>query len=107
MTEIPRVGVVGAGSLGFHHIRILRDLPGVRFAGFFESKPGRAAEVSKELGVTGHPTLESLLEASDAVIIVVPTSGHFAAATAAINRSRHVFIEKPITTTLEEADSLL
>ena len=107
MTEIPRVGVVGAGSLGFHHIRILRDLPGVRFAGFFESKPERAAEVSKELSVTGHPTLESLLEASDAVIIVVPTSGHFAAATAAINRGRHVFIEKPITTTLEEADSLL
>ena len=107
MTEIPRVGVVGAGSLGFHHIRILRDLPGVRFAGFFESKPERAAEVSKELGVTGHPTLERLLEVSDAVIIVVPTSGHFAAATAAITRGRHVFIEKPITTTLEEADSLL
>jgi predicted dehydrogenase len=107
LTEIPRVGVVGAGSLGFHHIRILRDLPGVRFAGFFESKPERAAEVSKELGVTGHPTLDSLLEASDAVIIVVPTSGHFAAATAAIGRGRHVFIEKPITTTLEEADSLL
>lgn len=107
MTEIPRVGVVGAGSLGFHHIRILRDLPGVHFAGFFESKPERAVEVSKELGVTGHPTLESLLEASDAVIIVVPTSGHFAAATAAIGRGRHVFIEKPITTTLEEADSLL
>ena len=107
MTEIPRVGVVGAGSLGFHHIRILRDLPGVRFAGFFESKPERAGEVSKELGVTGHPTLESLLEASDAVIIVVPTSGHFEAATAAISRGKHVFIEKPITTTLEEADSLL
>jgi predicted dehydrogenase len=107
LTEIPRVGVVGAGSLGFHHIRILRDLPGVRFAGFFESKPERAAEVSKELGVPGHPTLDSLLEASDAVIIVVPTSGHFAAATAAIGRGRHVFIEKPITTTLEEADSLL
>jgi predicted dehydrogenase len=107
LTETPRVGVVGAGSLGFHHIRILRDLPGVRFAGFFESKPERAAEVSNELGVTGHPTLESLLEASDAVIIVVPTSGHFAAATAAISTGRHVFIEKPITTTLEEADSLL
>jgi predicted dehydrogenase len=107
LTEIPRVGVVGAGSLGFHHIRILRDLPGVRLAGFFESKPERTAEVSKELGVTGHPTLESLLEASDAVVIVVPTSGHFAAATAAISRGRHVFIEKPITTTLEEADSLL
>jgi predicted dehydrogenase len=107
LTGIPRVGVVGAGSLGFHHIRILRDLPGIRFAGFFESKPERAAEVSKELGVTGHPTLEKLIDASDAVIVVVPTSGHFAAATATISRGRHVFIEKPITTTLEEADSLL
>jgi predicted dehydrogenase len=107
LTEFPRVGVVGAGSLGFHHIRILRDLPGVRFAGFFESKPERAEEVSKELGVVGHPTLENLLDASDAVIIVVPTSGHFASATAAIARGRHVFIEKPITTTLEQADSLL
>jgi predicted dehydrogenase len=107
LTETPRVGVVGAGSLGFHHIRILRDLPGVRFGGFFESRPERAAEVSKELGVTGHSTLGNLLEASDAIIIVVPTSGHFAAATAAIGRGRHVFIEKPITTTLEEADLLL
>jgi predicted dehydrogenase len=107
LTENPRVGVVGAGSLGFHHIRILRDLPGVRFSGFFESKPERAAEVAKELSVTGHSTLDSLLDASDAVIIVVPTSGHFSAASAAIGRGRHVFIEKPITTTLEEADSLL
>ncbi|MGI8401391.1 MAG: Gfo/Idh/MocA family oxidoreductase [Gemmatimonadaceae bacterium] len=107
MTDNPRVGVVGAGSLGFHHIRILRDLPGVRFSGFFESKPERAGEVSKELGVSGHSSLDSLLDASDAVIIVVPTSAHFAAATAAIGRGRDVFIEKPITTTLEEADSLL
>ena len=107
MTGTPRVGVVGAGSLGFHHIRILRDLQGVRFSGFFESRPERAAEVAKELGVSGLPSMDALLDVSDAVVIVVPTSGHFAAATAAMSRGRHVFIEKPITTTLEEADSLL
>ncbi|HST07860.1 MAG TPA: Gfo/Idh/MocA family oxidoreductase [Gemmatimonadaceae bacterium] len=107
MTSAPRVGVVGAGSLGFHHIRILRDLRGIEFAGFFESRPERRAEVEKELKVRSHPTLESLLEASEAVVIVVPTSAHFAVATAAIERGRHVFIEKPITTTLEEADALL
>jgi predicted dehydrogenase len=107
LTHTPRVGVVGAGSLGFHHIRILRDLPGIRFSGFVETKPERRSEVEKELRVTSHATLESLLDASDAVIVVVPTSEHFSVASAAIERGKHVFIEKPITTTLEEADALL
>jgi len=107
LTGTPRVGVVGAGSLGFHHIRILRDLPGVRFTGFVESRPERAKEVAKELGVSAHETLDTLLDSSDAVIIVVPTSHHFALAKAAIARGKHVFIEKPITTTLDEADALL
>jgi predicted dehydrogenase len=107
LSNTPRVGVVGAGSLGFHHIRILRDLPGVRFSGFVEARPERAKEVSKELGVNAHSSLEGLLDQSDAVIIVVPTSAHFAVASVAIDRGKHVFIEKPITTTLEEADALL
>lgn len=107
MTGTPRVGVVGAGSLGFHHIRILRDLPGIQFTGFFETRPERRAEVEKELRVRGQSSVEALLETSDAVVIVVPTSSHFAVASAAIERGKHVFIEKPITTTLEEADELL
>jgi predicted dehydrogenase len=107
LTSTPRVGVVGAGSLGFHHIRILRDLPGVRFSGFAEARPERASEVEKELGVKSHASLDDLLVNSDAVIIVVPTSAHFSVASAAIERGKHVFIEKPITTTLEEADALL
>lgn len=107
MSDNPRVGVVGAGSLGFHHIRILRDLAGIRFSGFVDSRPERAREVEKELRVKAHESLDALLDVSDAVIVVVPTSAHFAVATAAIGRDKHVFIEKPITTTLEEADSVL
>ena len=107
MTSVPRVGVVGAGSLGFHHIRILRDLPGIRFSGFAETRPERASEVEKELGVKAHASLDDLLAESDAVVIVVPTSAHFSVASAAIEKGKHVFIEKPITTTLEEADALL
>ena len=107
MKALPRVGVVGAGSLGFHHIRILRDLPGIRFAGFVETRKEREAEVVEQLGVTAHRSLADLLEVVDAVIIVVPTPAHFVVACAAIEIGRHVFIEKPITTTLEEADSLL
>jgi predicted dehydrogenase len=107
LRNTPRVGVVGAGSLGFHHIRILRDLSGVQLSGFVETKRERTQEVEKELGVKSHPSLDSLLDASDAVVVVVPTSAHFAVASAAIERGKHVFIEKPITTTLEEADALL
>ena len=107
MTRDPRVGVVGAGSLGFHHIRILRDLPGIRFTGFVESRPERRTEVESELRVKSYPTLDGLLDDSDAVVIVVPTSAHFAVGGAAIQRGKHVFIEKPITSTLEEADALL
>jgi predicted dehydrogenase len=107
LTATPRIGVVGAGSLGFHHIRILRDLPGLRFAGFVEINRERAAKVEQELGVKAHGSLADLLVAADAVIIVVPTPVHYAVASEAIDNGKHVFIEKPITTTLEEADSLL
>jgi predicted dehydrogenase len=107
LNQAPRIGVVGAGSLGFHHIRILRDLRGAQFSGFVESSPERAREVEKELKVRSHPNLDALLDVSDAVIVVVPTSKHFAVASAAIERGKHVFIEKPITPTIEEADVLL
>jgi len=107
LSQAPRIGVVGAGSLGFHHIRILRDLRGAQFMGFVESSPERSREVEKELKVRSHPNLDALLDVSDAVIVVVPTSKHFAVASAAIERGKHVFIEKPITATLEEADALL
>ena len=107
MTGNPRVGVIGAGSLGFHHIRILRDLPGIRFAGFVEARAERRAEVESELRVRSYPDIQTLLDDSDAVVVVVPTSAHFSVAGAAVERGKHVFIEKPITTTLEEADALL
>jgi predicted dehydrogenase len=103
----PRIGVIGAGALGFHHVRILRDLPGARFAGFFEQSAVRRAQVAQELGVTAFESLDALLDASDALTVVVPTPAHFAVAHAALQRGKHLLIEKPITATLVEADELL
>ena len=57
-----RMGVVGTGSLGFHHARILRDLDGVEMVGIHDVRPERADEVSRELGVAAHGTLEGLLD---------------------------------------------
>jgi predicted dehydrogenase len=102
-----RVGVAGAGALGFHHIRILRDFPGVSFAGFYERSPARAAQVAQELGVRAFDTLEALLDEVDALTVVVATQAHHAIARPALERGKHVLIEKPITATIEQADDLL
>ncbi|MDF1502645.1 Gfo/Idh/MocA family oxidoreductase [Roseisolibacter sp. H3M3-2] len=107
MAAEPRVGVVGAGALGYHHVRLLRDLPGARFAGFYERSEARRAQVASELGVPAFDSLDALLDAADALTVVVPTPAHHAVARAALERGRHLLIEKPITTTLEEADELL
>ena len=102
-----RIGVVGAGGLGYHHVRILRDVPGATLVGFVEERGTRAAEVSAELGVRAFPSLEAILDEVDALTIVVPTSAHFAVARVALERGTHLLIEKPIAASLDEADELL
>ena len=106
MREI-RTGVIGAGGLGYHHVRILRDLPGSKFAGFFESRAERAEQVSAELGVRAFPSVDELLDAVDAVTIVVPTPAHHAVAQRVLARGIHALIEKPLAATLAEADEML
>ncbi len=107
MTTPLRVGVIGAGSLGYHHARILRELKGVDFRGFFEPNEERAATVSRELGIRGFTDIDQLLDEVDAVSIVVPTPKHHEVAMQALAKGRHLLIEKPITVTLAEADELL
>ena len=107
MTRAIRTGVIGAGGLGHHHIRILRDLQGPDFAGFYESRADRAAQVATELGVRAFDSLDALLDDVDAVTIVVPTPAHFSVAERVLSRGIHALIEKPLAATLEEADELL
>jgi predicted dehydrogenase len=107
MTRPLRVGVVGTGALGYHHLRHLRTLDAVNVPGFFEADAARAAKVGEELGVAAAASLDALLDGVDAVSIAVPTPAHFAVAKSALARGKHVLIEKPITTTLAEADELL
>ena len=99
--------MIGAGGLGYHHVRILHELQGPAFAGFYDSKAERAEKVARELGVVAHQSLESLLDAVDAVTIVVPTPAHFAVAREVLSRGIHALIEKPIATSLDEADEML
>ncbi len=79
----------------------------VALAGFVEIDDLRAGKVVAELGVNRFDGLQPLLDVCDAVTIVVPTPSHHEVARAALEAGKHVFIEKPITATLEEADELL
>lgn len=88
-------------------MRLLRDLEGVEFVGFHDARVERAAQVSAELGVRAFASQADLIEACDALTIVVPTPAHHAVARAALERGRHLLIEKPLAASLEEADDLL
>jgi predicted dehydrogenase len=102
-----RIGVIGVGSLGFHHARIVRDLDGVVATGVHDVDAARLEQVSRELEVAAHPELDALLDVSDAVIIAVPTRAHEEVAIRALGRGVDVLIEKPIAPTLDAADRIL
>jgi predicted dehydrogenase len=102
-----RLGVVGVGSLGYHHARILSALPGIALAGVHDSDPARLEDVAAKLGVTAHTSVEALLDRVDAVIIAVPTSVHEEVALGAIQRGVHILVEKPIAPTLDAADRIV
>ena len=102
-----RMGVAGVGSLGFHHARILRDLPEVEMAGFFDVDADRTAFVSGQLGLDPARSLRDLIAAVDALVVAVPTSRHEEVALAAAERGVHLLIEKPIAPSLEAADRIL
>ena len=107
MSQPLKIGVVGAGGLGYHHVRLFRDIAGAALVGFHDTNADRVAKVVAELGVTAFDSLDALIAASDALTIVVPTKAHHAVAKRAIDAGKHVLIEKPIAATLEEADDLL
>ena len=107
MDGVQRVGVVGVGALGRHHARVVRQLAGVSLAGVFDTDAERAATVAERLGAAAMPSLESLLDASDAVVVAVPTLDHEAVATDAARAGVHVFVEKPLAPDLEAADRIV
>ena len=99
--------MVGAGALGFHHIRILRNLDGAKLVGFHDQNPERALKVAGELGVRSFDTLAALVDEIDAAVVVVPTPAHFEIAQQALQRGIHLLIEKPIAATVEEAERIV
>lgn len=102
-----KIGVLGAGHLGKIHIKCIKDIPQYQLVGFYDASPENAKSVAEELEIKAYDTIDALIDAVDVVDIVTPTLSHFDCAKKAIEAGKHVFIEKPVTNTIEEAEALI
>ncbi|NVK51531.1 MAG: Gfo/Idh/MocA family oxidoreductase [Flavobacteriaceae bacterium] len=101
-----KVGVLGAGHLGKIHLRLLEQSEKYKLVGFFDPFTENAKKVADEFGYKLFNSVESLIDAVDVVDIVTPTLSHFDCAKQAIEKGKHIFIEKPITKTVLEAEAI-
>jgi predicted dehydrogenase len=102
-----KVGVLGAGHLGKIHLRLLNQSDKYELVGFYDPNADNAAKVAAEFGYQKFDSITALIAAVDVVDIVTPTLSHFDCAKEAIQARRHIFIEKPIANTIEEAEEII
>ncbi|MDD3876563.1 MAG: Gfo/Idh/MocA family oxidoreductase [Bacteroidales bacterium] len=102
-----KIGVLGAGHLGKIHIKCIKQINDYELIGFYDPDFENAKKVETEFEIKRFSSIEELIEVSDVVDIVTPTVSHYECATIALKKAKHVFIEKPLTTTITEAKELI
>ncbi len=102
-----KIGVLGAGHLGKIHIRCIQMIADYELVGFFDPDVKNAALVATDFHTTAFSSLEELVDAVEVVDIVTPTIMHFELASYVLGKGKHIFIEKPLTHTLDEAERLV
>ena len=102
-----KVGVFGVGHLGKIHLNNWKEIEGVELIGFFDPSQQVSKEVSDKFQLPYFDNAEQLMDACDLVDIVAPTTEHFEISKAAITKGKHVFVEKPLANTMDEARELL
>jgi len=102
-----KVGVFGVGHLGKFHLNNWKEIEGVKLIGFYDPSDLNANEVKKEYGLKRLKKADDLIEACDAIDIVAPTTEHFELCKKAILQSKHVFVEKPLCNTMDEAKEIV
>jgi len=101
-----KIGLLGVGHLGKIHLKLLCQIPTIEVVGFYDPSAKARKRAEDTYGVKAFDSMEELIDAVDAVDIVTPTTTHFECAKQAIEKGKHIFIEKPLTHTLEEAQAL-
>lgn len=102
-----KAGVIGAGHLGKIHLKLLQQSSQYELVGFYDDNNEVASNVEKEFGYKRFNTFEDLINAVEMVDVVTPTISHFEIAKKVITSGKHLFIEKPVTSTFLEAEELI
>ncbi len=102
-----KIGIIGTGYLGKLHSKLLRTHENAEFVGIYDVNANAAAETANEFGLTAFATDDELIARCDALILVTPTSTHYELAKKIIEAGKHVFIEKPITAEIWQAEELV
>jgi predicted dehydrogenase len=101
-----RAGVVGTGSIGKNHARILADLPDCKFTAIYDANPNTAREIASQYGAKPTSSIEEFATLVDAATVATPTPTHFPIASFLLQQGRHVLVEKPITENTADAHAL-
>lgn len=102
-----KIGIFGVGHLGKIHVQQWQEIPGTTIVGFYDPDDNNASEAIKLYGIKRYDNPDTLISESDAIDIVTITTSHFEMAKACLRQSKHIFVEKPMTHTLEEARKLV
>jgi predicted dehydrogenase len=102
-----KIGVFGVGHLGKFHLNNWKEIPDVEIVGFYDPNDDTAQEVSDKYQLARFINPDALLDACDAIDIVAPTNYHFEWCEKAIKKGKHVFVEKPLANTMEEARQIV
>lgn len=102
-----KVGVIGTGHLGKLHTKLFKEVEGCEFIGIYDRDIEKAKSVGEEFNVKFYESLDDLLNNVDAVSIVATTSAHYHLVKSAFAKDKHVFVEKPITSGIDEAEEIV
>ncbi len=107
MSSHLRIGVAGVGAIGQNHARVLSEIPQADLTVIYDTDEGRAAEIAARYGAQVATDLESFASLVDAATVATPTVTHAEIGQSLIQAGKHILIEKPITTTVEDARLLV
>ena len=102
-----KIGVFGVGHLGKFHLNNWKEIPGTELIGFYDPNDDTAKEVEEKYHLPRFLDADALIDASDAIDVVAPTNFHFEWCAKAIKKGKHVFVEKPLANTMDEARQLV
>jgi predicted dehydrogenase len=102
-----KIGIFGTGHLGKFHVANWLEIEDIQIVGFYDPNDSNAAETIEKYGIRRFDDMESLMDLVDAVDVITPTQFHFPVCELALRKSKHVFVEKPLTSNLDEASKLI